>query len=87
MTTEGTPQRRICWPVFDCTCLEGGCGWCNDSRFRNVSSIERAVRSGQAQPYHRGTGDKIFDPAQSFRRGQRHGWGNAESRIYSKEKS
>jgi hypothetical protein len=84
-TSVGTPQRRICWPNPDCTCLEGGCGYCNEYRFRNVSSIERAVHRGEVQPHHRGTGDRVYDPMIAFRNGERNDWHNAESRIYGEE--
>ena len=73
-------QRRICWPDFDCTCLEGGCGYCNDNRFRSVSSIDRAIEQGKGVATNRGTGAK-GDLRKSFDYGQRHRWNNAESRI------
>lgn len=66
-------QRRICWPDFDRTCLEGGCGYCNKNPFRNVTSIERAVKRGK------GLG-AIADLQRAFDYGLKHNWHNAESR-------
>jgi hypothetical protein len=67
-------QRRICWPDFDNTCLEGGCQYCNGNPFRSVASIERAVQRRADQNADGGL-------MQSFDRGHRHRWGNAESRT------
>ena len=33
-----TRMRRICWPP-DLTCLEGGCGYCEDHPFRSHRTI------------------------------------------------
>lgn len=62
-------QRRICWPNPDAVCLQGGCGYCNTYRFRNVTSIEKWV-------------DKQHRPelTESFQYGQTNNWFNANSR-------
>lgn len=72
-------QRRICWPAPDLTCLEGGCGYCNSHRFRDVAGILRAVKRGLVRPVNRGNGTE-GDPMKAFRYGERHGWNNAEAR-------
>ena len=77
--TRKVEQRRICWPSFDCTCLEGGCSYCNTYRFRDVAGILRAVKRGSGRPVNRGNG-KPGDLMWSFRFGERHGWNNAEAR-------
>lgn len=82
MTKPGTEQRRICWPSFDLTCLEGGCGYCNGHRFRNVESIRKAVERGQASNWNRCTPAAPDDsPMRSFDYGRRRAWGNADSRV------
>lgn len=50
-------KRRICWPDPDATCLEGGCGWCNDHRFRSFAVISRYVRQAGMLP-NRGLGEQ-----------------------------
>lgn len=37
-------KRKICWPVFDRACLEGGCGYCADGRFILWDTILREVK-------------------------------------------
>jgi hypothetical protein len=70
-------ERRICWPNPDATCLEGGCGYCNENPFRKVSTIENyAKKSGIVQ--NRGIGEK--DALVAFNNGWRDNWNNAESR-------
>lgn len=80
MEKRKVEQRRICWPSFDLTCLEGGCGYCNSYRFRDVQSILRAVKRGLANAVNRGNGTE-GDPMKSFRYGERHWWNNAEHRM------
>lgn len=75
-------ERRICWPSFDCTCLEGGCGYCNMSPFRKVSTIERAVNAGKGNPTNRGNGSP-GDLQRSLEYGKRHSFNNAETREKS----
>lgn len=50
-------QRRICWPNPDATCLEGGCIYCNDNRFKDFSTIENYVKRAGILP-NRGIGEK-----------------------------
>lgn len=76
-------QRRICWPNPDLTCLEGGCGYCNTYRFRDVASILRAVKRGLVNKTNRGNGTE-GDAMRSFRYGERHRWNNAEWRTVSR---
>lgn len=72
-------QRRICWPDFDCTCLEGGCGYCNEHPFRSVSTIEGAIERDMGTSFNRGDGSP-GDLRESLNWGMRHNWCNAESR-------
>jgi hypothetical protein len=45
-------SRRICWPTPDAVCLQGGCGYCNDSRFRSLNTIRKYAESnGLLQDY------------------------------------
>lgn len=81
--SKAVEQRRICWPDFDATCLEGGCHYCNGNRFRNVSSIEQAVKAGKGHARNRGNGTAA-DLEWSLRYGRRHNWHNAESRMYER---
>lgn len=81
MIKPGTIQRRICWPYPDLTCLEGGCGYCNGYRFRNVESIRKAVERGEVHSHHRGKTGPDDTPLKSFLYGERNGWHNAESRV------
>ena len=73
-----TDQRRICWPNPDATCLEGGCGYCNDYPFRNVSTIENYAKKAGIVP-NRGTGKQ--NAMKAFNDGKWSKWRNAESRI------
>lgn len=79
--TQTVEQRRICWPDFDCTCLEGGCGYCNSHPFRNVSAIEKAIEGDMGTPFNRGNGS-TGDLRRSFEWGRSHNWSNADSRVY-----
>jgi hypothetical protein len=72
-------QRRICWPEFDATCLEGGCGYCNDNPYRSMRSIERKAKK-MGTTYNRGNGKKR-DPMEAFQYGRDHHWNNADSRV------
>jgi hypothetical protein len=74
----GVEERRICWPSPDATCLEGGCGYCNDSPFRKVSTIENYAKRAGIVP-NRGIGEK--QAIDAFRYGAGAGWNNAESRV------
>jgi hypothetical protein len=70
-------KRRICWPNPDATCLEGGCGYCNDNPFRAISTIKRyAEKAGVLQ--NRGIGEK--DAMEAFNNGLNADWNNAESK-------
>ena len=40
-------RRRICWPTFDLTCLQGGCIYCDDNPYRAEAKIRRAFPSNQ----------------------------------------
>lgn len=75
-------QRRICWPDFDATCLEGGCGYCNTNRFRDVAAIERAVKRGLGS---RGNGTDA-DLEKAFKWGVRHHFANAETRYVERRR-
>ena len=70
-------KRRICWPNPDATCLEGGCLYCNDYPYRNVTTIERYAQKAGVVP-NRGIGEK---PAmEAFNYGRRCSWNNADSK-------
>lgn len=51
-------RRKICWPDPDATCLEGGCGWCEDTgESHTFTEIEAYVQqAGVLQ--NRGVGEK-----------------------------
>lgn len=66
-------QRRICWPNPDGVCLEGGCGYCNYERFRDVKSIRKYV-------------DKHPELEKDFIYGMQRGWNNAKSRFVADRK-
>lgn len=59
-------ERRICWPMPDEVCLEGGCIYCNDKPFKSVEDIRMYAEAGG-----------LLD---SFDYGQARNWNNAESR-------
>jgi hypothetical protein len=40
-------KRKICWPVFDRTCLEGGCLWCSEGRLVQLDTIRRKVSASE----------------------------------------
>lgn len=71
-------ERRICWPEPDATCLHGGCGWCNDHRFRPLPMIERYARRAGFLP-HRGKG--VEDALAAYRYGLQHAFFNVETRA------
>jgi hypothetical protein len=71
-------ERRICWPDPDATCLEGGCVYCNENRFRKVSTIKRYAEKAGVLP-NRGTGEK--DATEAFNYGFSRNWNNAEVRY------
>lgn len=69
-------RRRICWPEPDATCLEGGCGYCNLSRFRSVNTIRRyAQKAGEVPNRY---GDTVKQAIDAFNWGQRHNFANAD---------
>jgi hypothetical protein len=70
--------RRICWPNPDATCLEGGCGYCNDNPFRALTII-RAYAESAGQVRNRGN-DKTQDAVDAYNYGYRHRFFNAETR-------
>lgn len=72
-------ERRICWPNPDATCLEGGCMYCNDYKFRSVDSIWRYCER-EYIVYNRGD-DQQRDPLDVFKWGHERNWSNAESRT------
>ncbi|QOP65418.1 hypothetical protein SEA_ROYALG_87 [Gordonia phage RoyalG] len=45
MTMHNIVARRICWPNPDAVCLEGGCGYCNMSPYRDIEEIEAYARA------------------------------------------
>src|SRR4051794_35089413 len=64
-------QRRICWPDPDATCLDGGCGWCDQGKWIDLVTIERfAHRAGVLQ--NRGAGEK--EAVQAYNYGLSHSW-------------
>lgn len=70
--------RRICWPNPDATCLEGGCGYCNDSPFRALAVIRKYAES--AGQVHNRNGGKTQDAVTAYNYGFRHNFFNAETR-------
>ena len=50
-------RRRICWPNPDATCLEGGCMYCENGRFRDLAAIEKYARGAGVIP-NRGRGEQ-----------------------------
>lgn len=60
--------RRICWPNPGVVCLHGGCLYCNDGRYRKVSTIRR---------WAMGESDAIWE---AFIVGLTHDFYNAETR-------
>lgn len=75
-------ERRICWPQFDATCLEGGCIYCNDNPYRAVELISRKVHGLAAKDktvLNRGNGLER-DPIEAFQYGWMNNWNNADSR-------
>ena len=71
-------QRRICWPKPDATCLEGGCGYCNDEPFRDVAQIRRYAERAGVIP-NRAQGEQ--DALRAFTYGHQRGWNNAQWRV------
>lgn len=43
MTHRPSDKRMICWPIFDKTCLVGGCISCPYGRAIQLDSIRRKV--------------------------------------------
>lgn len=41
VSADSATARRICWPDPDVTCLQGGCGYCNYSKFRSLVTIRK----------------------------------------------
>lgn len=37
----GITKRKICWPTPDKVCLHGGCGYCNDEKYKTLEVIEK----------------------------------------------
>lgn len=71
-------ERRICWPDFDATCLEGGCLHCDGHPFRPIAVIkEKAEAMGMTTNRY---GNGVVNAMAAFRYGQKHDWNNAESR-------
>ncbi|ANA86043.1 hypothetical protein BH766_gp74 [Gordonia phage Demosthenes] len=67
--------RRICWPNPDATCLEGGCGYCNDEKFQKLEDIsDYAWNAGRV--HHRG--GQSVDAWDAYNDGLGHGFWNAE---------
>lgn len=71
-------ERRICWPKPDATCLHGGCSWCDDNPFRNLTSIERYCRTAGVLP-HRGKGEQEAMDAYNY--GLRNEFFNRDTRT------
>lgn len=60
-------QRRICWPLPDRVCLQGGCAYCNDYPFRSVRGLRAyALR---------------HELIEAFEYGQRHRFNKAEVKV------
>lgn len=75
--TEPT-KRRICWPNPDATCLEGGCTYCNDNKYRAISTIQRyAEAAGQVSNR---CGGETQDAINAFHTGRVNNWFNADSK-------
>jgi hypothetical protein len=68
--TPTTRGRRICWPDPDATCLEGGCGWCQDNPVRSWSSIADYARTAGQVPNR--FGGKTKDAREAFAYGARN---------------
>jgi hypothetical protein len=74
-------SRRICWPTPDATCLNGGCGYCNDYPFRSMRVlVAYARRTGRI--HHRAAGSE--DATEALQYGLVRQFLNAEVR-WSKE--
>lgn len=64
-------ERKICWPRPDATCLEGGCGYCNDGKWKTFTQIERYVTKVGILS-NRGVGEK--PAADAWRTGLENGF-------------
>ncbi|HEX4502160.1 MAG TPA: hypothetical protein VH187_13570 [Scandinavium sp.] len=77
-------ERRICWPEFDATCLEGGCMYCNDNPFKSLNAIRSKVLKMKVT-HNRGDG-KERDSMDALMYGIRHNFFNADTRPSKDEK-
>jgi hypothetical protein len=64
-------SRKICWPDPDATCLHGGCGYCEDGRWKTLDQIMRYAR-GAGVLKHRGRGEQ--DAVEAFAYGLKNGF-------------
>lgn len=72
-------QLKICWPNPDATCLEGGCTYCPDGEWVNVTDVAAYAREiGDLQ--HRG--GQVVDAYAAFAYGQRTNWFNQVKRDH-----
>ncbi len=53
-------KRRICWPNPDATCLEGGCIYCNDFRYRSINVIRKYAELQNLKVPNRGDGKMVL---------------------------
>lgn len=75
-------QRKICWPKPDATCVEGGCLYCDQGQWVNISRLRAYCERLQAKGHelmNRGDG-KTQPPMKAYQYGAEHGWGNAQTR-------
>ena len=70
-------HRKICWPDPDATCLNGGCGWCNEYPYRSMRTIMRFAKQAGQIP-HRGSGDD--DAYEALMWGVGYEFGNVDKR-------
>lgn len=61
-------MRHICWPNPDATCLEGGCGHCNEYPLRSIKQIREYVQKAGQLPNRYGDGTQ--DAMEAFRYGE-----------------
>jgi len=70
-------KRRICWPDPDATCLQGGCGYCNLSPYRSLTTIRAYARTAGVLR-HRGRGQE--DALSAFNYGLQHDFFNVDAK-------
>jgi hypothetical protein len=50
-------SRKICWPNPDATCLHGGCGYCEDGKWKTLVELKLYADKAGVLP-HRGRGEE-----------------------------